>query len=65
MPKYSELKREFIKAACFLVEEGKEHEKWFSPITGKYFRMSRHNNQEVPSGTEAVLRKQAGVPKKR
>ena len=65
MPKFAELKREFKKAGCYKDSEGGNHEWWYSPITGETFQMGRHNNQEVPYGTENTLRKQAGVPKKR
>ncbi len=65
MPKEAELKREFQKAGCYKESEGGNHEWWFSPITGERFQMRRHNQQEVPVGTERVRRKQAGVPKKR
>lgn len=65
MSKWEELKREFKKAGCRFESEGKNHEWWYSPITNEKFQMGRHNNQEVPIGTEKTLRKQAGVPKKR
>ncbi len=65
MPKFSELKREFIKAGCYFLEERSNHERWYSPITNEKFEMSRHNNEEVKPKTEHTLRKQAGVPKKR
>lgn len=61
----AELKREFRQVGCYKTSEGKNHEWWHSPITGEDFQMGRHDRQEVPKGTEAVLRKQAGVPKKR
>ncbi len=64
MPKYAELKREFEAAGCYRLENSK-HQKWYSPITGETFRMSHHDQEEVPTGTEHALRKQAGVPKKR
>ena len=31
---------------------------------GCYKESEGHNQQEVPTGTEKILRKQAGVPKK-
>lgn len=65
MPKFAELKREFKKAGCYKISEGSGHEWWFSPITGAEFQIGRHNQEEVPAGTEKILRKQAGVPKKR
>ena len=64
MSKYAELKREFKKAGCYKYDEGGNHEWWYSPITNNNFQMGRHNQQEVPSGTEKILRRQAGVPKK-
>ena len=47
MPKFAELKREFMKAGCYLIKEGSNHERWYSPITDAKFEMSRHNNEEV------------------
>lgn len=65
MPKFSELKREFEKAGCYLIREGSNHERWYSPITDEEFDISLHNNEEVKKGMEMALRKKAGVPKKR
>lgn len=64
MSRQGELKREFSKAGCYKTSEGTNHEWWHSPITGEDFQMGRHNNEEVPKGTEANIRKKAGVPKK-
>jgi len=61
----AELKREFGQAGCYKTSEGKNHEWWFSPITGENFQMGRHDGEEVKKGMEMKLRKQAGVPKKR
>lgn len=59
--KYSELERILKKSGCF--EHGKMggHPLWFSPITGKYFRMSHHKNNEVALGTLKSILKDAGV----
>ena len=65
MPRQGELKREFKKAGCYKTSEGKNHEWWYSPITGREFQIGRHDNEEVKPKTEATIRKQAGVPKKR
>lgn len=65
MSKFAELKREFSKAGCRFISEGTNHEWWYSPITGERFQMGRHDQEEVPPGTEKALRKKAGVPKKR
>ena len=65
MPKYAELKREIKKVGCRFDHEGGNHEIWYSPITDEFFPMSRHDQEEVPVGTEKSIRKKAGVPKKR
>ena len=59
--KTSELTKKLKKAGCYFVEHGGEHDKWFSPITNKYFRIWRHPNKEVPSGTAKRIMKDAGV----
>ena len=65
MPRQGELKRELKKAGCYKLSEGTNHEWWYSPITGDKFQMGRHDNEEMNPRTEATVRKQAGVPKKR
>lgn len=65
MSRQGELKREFGREGCRKIREDKKHEKWYSPITGETFQMGRHDNEELPKGTETKLRKLAGVPKKR
>ena len=65
MPKVSELKRELKDAECWLKRQGSNHEIWHSPITNRDFPMSRHDNEEVPPGTERAIRRQSGVYKKR
>ena len=64
MPKFAELKRELRKAGCYLSGQYSGHEKWYSPITGETFPVSRHDNEDVAPGTENSIRKKAGVPKK-
>ncbi|MCL2323618.1 MAG: type II toxin-antitoxin system HicA family toxin [Oscillospiraceae bacterium] len=59
--KYSELKRKLKKTKkCYKVEEGGEHEKWYSEITGLYFRISRGTG-DVPKGTLDRILKDAGL----
>ena len=58
---YGELKRLLKKHGCRFVREGKRHEIWYSPITGKYFPVGRHNSQEVFPGTYNAILKQAGI----
>ena len=59
--KYSELKKLLKKNGCYKISEGSNHETWFSPITGKYFSVGRHNNQDVRTGTCNAILKQAGI----
>ena len=63
MPKYAELKRELKKSGCYEVKNSK-YKHWKSPITGREFQVSHHDQQEVPPGTEKAIREAAGVPKK-
>lgn len=60
--KGSELKRMLKKSGkCYFVEEGKEHEKWHSDITGKDFRVPRHDAKDVKPGTANSILKDAGL----
>ncbi len=59
--KGSELKRMLGNAGCYFVEDGKEHEKWHSDITGKDFRVPRHDSKEVKNGTANRILKDAGI----
>ena len=65
--KYAELKRFLKSKGCYKVKrknkrgEYDEHEKWYSPISGEYFRVSRHEQQEVPPGTLHSILKKAGL----
>ena len=59
--KTSELTRKLKMKGCYIVEHGKEHDKWYSPVTGKYFRVWRHPSKEIPSGTANRIMKDAGL----
>lgn len=59
--KTSELTKMLKKAGCKMVEHGAEHDKWFSPITNKYFRVWRHPHKEIPTGTANNILKDAGL----
>lgn len=60
--KTSELVRKLKNTKqCFVVEHGKEHDKWHSNITGKDFRVPRHSSKEIPSGTLNAIMKDAGL----
>ena len=59
--KVSELVREVKKIGCYKLEEGANHEKWFSPVTGKKFYIPRHYSKELKRKTEENIRKDAGL----
>lgn len=59
--KTSELIKILKKNGCYFVEHGKEHDKWYSEVTGKYFRLWRHPSKEVPTGTLNRILKDAGI----
>ncbi len=59
--KTSELTKKLKEAGCQMVEHGSEHDKWYSPITGKSFRVWRHPHKEIPTGTANRILKDAGL----
>ncbi|MBR2493167.1 MAG: type II toxin-antitoxin system HicA family toxin [Paludibacteraceae bacterium] len=59
--KYSEVIRILKKHGCYLVSHGGNHDKWFSPITNRYFMLPRHISQEAKNGTVKSISKQSGV----
>ena len=59
--KYSELKKLLKQQGCYKINEGSNHEEWFSPITNKPFQVGRHNSQDVRKGTCFAILKQAGI----
>ena len=46
---------------CYFVEHGKKHDMWHSDITGNDFRVPRHPNEEVRTGTLEAILKDAGL----
>ena len=59
--KASELVKLLKKNDCYLVENGKENDKWHSNITGKNFMIPRHGSKEITTGTANRIRKDAGL----
>lgn len=60
--KYRELERKISKEGCY--DTGKQksgHPIWYSPKTGKYFKMSNHGSEEVAPGTLNAILKAAGL----
>ena len=58
---FGELKRLLRKNGCEVIREGKNHEIWYSRITGKQFPIGRHTKEEVPKGTLKSIREAAGL----
>lgn len=58
---FGEFKRLAKKGGCYKDSEGTRHEIWYSPITGNYFPVGRHNKKEVPKGTLGSMLSQAGL----
>jgi predicted RNA binding protein YcfA (HicA-like mRNA interferase family) len=61
--KTSELIRILKEHGCYLHEEGGNHSRYYSPITGKYFSVGRHGSKEVAVGTANRILKDAGIKK--
>ena len=60
--KYKELEKLLKKAGCY--DTGKTlngHPKWYSPKTGRAFKMSHHGSEEVAIGTLNSILKDAGL----
>lgn len=56
----SELLKLLSSNGCYLVRNGKEHDRWYSPKTGKKFSVPRHA-KEVATGTANRILKDAGL----
>ena len=59
--KTSELTKKLKKAGCYITDHGKKHDEWYSPTTGKHFRVWRHPAKEIPTGTSDQIMKDAGL----
>ena len=60
--KYAELHRKLRKARCYPTgNEIAGHPEWYSPITGKYFPTSHHDQKEVATGTLKSIIRDAGI----
>lgn len=59
--KTTEFLKKAAKIGCYFVSHGKEHDVWYSPKTGKYFRVWRHGSKEVKGGTLNSMMKDAGL----
>lgn len=59
--KVSEMIKKLKKIGCYILSHGKEHDEWYSPVTGKTFRVPRHPSKELPNGTENSIKKDAGL----
>ena len=60
--KYNELIRSLKKAGCY--DTGKQqagHPLWYSPKTGKFFKVSNHGKGEVAKGNLNAIKRAAGI----
>lgn len=60
--KYHELERKLRQIGCYYT--GKDmsgHPLWYSPKTGKKFKMSHHRSEEVAAGTLKAIKEDAGL----
>jgi predicted RNA binding protein YcfA (HicA-like mRNA interferase family) len=58
---YAELKKLLKKSGCFFHHQGRCHEIWENPKTGKQFPVGRHNSEDVREGTLQSIKKDAGI----
>ncbi len=49
--RYKQLKRDLRRKGCHKLREGGGHEIWVNPATGGQSPVSRHDSQEVLTGT--------------
>ncbi len=59
--KVSEMIKLLKKSGCYKVQDGANHEIWYSPITKQQFVVPRHPSKELPTGTTKSIQKQAGL----
>lgn len=60
--KVSELKKQLKQHGCYHDNQDYTgHERWYSPKTGKYFPVPRHDSKEVATGTLNRIYKDAGL----
>ncbi len=58
---YGELKRLLRKGGCYFHHQGRRHEMWENPKTGKQFPVGRHDTKDVPDGTLKSIKQDAGL----
>ncbi len=59
--KLSELLKLFSKNRIELLQHGKRHDIYYSPITGKKFPVPRHGAKEMATGTVNNILRSAGI----
>ena len=58
---YRELKKLLKDNGSYFHHDGKRHEIWYSPKTGKQFPVGRHKTEEVKKGTLKSIKTDAGI----
>ena len=60
--KVSEFKRNVLKKnGCRKDKDGANHEIWINPKNGKKAPVSRHQSEDLPTGTMNAILKQLGL----
>lgn len=59
--KTNELIRKLKSIGCYILNEGTNHDIWYSPVTKKTFLVWRHPSKELPTGTANRIMKDAGL----
>jgi hypothetical protein len=59
--KYSEAERILRKAGCHFIGYRDGHPLWYSPVTGKEFKMGHHRRQEIRLGTRKKIEVESGI----
>ena len=59
--KKPELEKLLRQYGCYYLDDGGNHETWYSPITGKKFPVWRHKGQDIKPGTLRKILKESGI----
>ena len=60
--KYNELEKLLRKIGCYYTKKSRNgHPLWYSPKTGRFFKMSHHRHEEVATGTLKSIKEDSGL----
>jgi len=55
---HNDFVKRLLSAGCRLLRHGRDHDIWYSPITGKTRPVPRHGSKEVRTGLLKFLEKE-------